>query len=184
MSRRLLGSVFSCLTILSSPIASAEVVKSSDAGFTVTQSVNVTMPPPAAWSALSDIGRWWDPEHSFSGDARNMTLDPFVGGCFCEKLGRYAGVQHMRVIYAQPPKMLRLSGALGPLQEFAVTGSLTWTIEVAGGGSRILMTYTAGGFADRPLSQWAPLVDSVLATQIQRLGKFISTGNPADAKRE
>jgi hypothetical protein len=160
------------------------VVRSSDVGFTVTQSVNVTMPPPAAWSALSDIGRWWDPEHSYSGDARNLTLDPFVGGCFCEKLGMYAGAQHMRVIYAQPPKLLRLSGALGPLQEFAVTGSMTWAIEVAGGGSRIVMTYTAGGYADRPLSQWAPLVDSVLATQVQRLGRFISTGNPADGKAD
>jgi hypothetical protein len=70
------------------------------------------------------------------------------------------------------------------LQEFAVTGSLTWTIEVAGGGSRIMLSYTAGGYADRPLSQWAPLVDSVLATQIQRLGRFISTGNPADPKAD
>jgi hypothetical protein len=111
-----------------------------------------------------------------------MTLDPFVGGCFCEKLGMYASVQHMRVIHAQPPKLLRLSGALGPLQEFAVTGTLTWTIEVAGGGSRISMNYTVGGYADRPLSEWAPLVDSVLATQVQRLGRFITTGNSAEAK--
>jgi hypothetical protein len=184
MSRRLLVQVFSWLMLGCSASATAEVVRSSDVGFTVTQSVNVTMPPPAAWSALSDIGRWWDPEHTYSGDARNMTLEPFVGGCFCEKLGMYAGVQHMRVIYAQPPKVLRLSGALGPLQEFAVTGSLTWTIEVAGGGSRILMTYTAGGYADRPLAEWAPLVDSVLATQVVRLGRFISTGNPADAKAD
>jgi hypothetical protein len=170
------------LTMAGCATAQAEVVRSAESGFTVTQTVNVPMPPPAAWSALSDIGRWWDPEHSFSGDARNMTLDPFVGGCFCEKLGMYAGVQHMRVIYAQPPKMLRLSGALGPLQEFAITGSLTWTIEVAGGGSRINMSYTAGGYADRSLAEWAPLVDSMLGAQVQRLGRFISTGNPAEVK--
>jgi uncharacterized protein YndB with AHSA1/START domain len=184
MSHRLLAQMGLWLMILGCATASAEVVRSSEAGFTITQSVNVTMPPPAAWSALTDVGRWWDPEHSFSGDARNITLEPFVGGCFCEKLGMYAGVQHMRVIFAQPPKLLRLSGALGPLQESAVTGSMTWTIEVAGGGSRIVMTYTVGGYADRPLSQWAPLVDSVLATQVQRLGRFISTGNPADVKAE
>jgi hypothetical protein len=165
--------------------AHAEVTRSSDNGFTVTHSVNVPMPPPAAWSALSDMGRWWDPEHTYSGDpVRNMSLEPFVGGCFCEKIGMYAGVEHMRVINAQPPKTLRLSGALGPLQEFAVTGSLTWSIEVAGGGSRITMTYTAGGYADRPLSEWAPLVDSVLVTQVQRLGRFVATGNPAEAKPE
>jgi hypothetical protein len=184
MSCQLLVRIAACLTMASSALAHAEVVRSSESGFTVTQTINVPMPPPAAWSALSDIGRWWDPEHSYSGDARNMTLDPFVGGCFCEKLGMYAAVQHMRVIHAQPPKLLRLSGALGPLQEFAVTGTLTWIIEVAGGGSRITMNYTAGGYADRPLTEWAPLVDSVLATQVQRLGRFIATGNSAETKGE
>jgi hypothetical protein len=44
------------------------------------------------------------------------------------------------------------------------------------------MNYTVGGYADRPLSEWAPLVDSVLATQVQRLGRFITTGNSAEAK--
>jgi hypothetical protein len=167
-----------------SSIVHADVVRSTEQGFTVTHSVNVPMPPPAAWSALADIGRWWDSQHTYSGDApRNMTLEPYVGGCFCEKLGMYAGVQHMTVIYAQPPKVLRLSGALGPLQEFAVNGSLTFNIEVAGGGSKISMSYTAGGFADRPLSEWAPLVDSVLVTQLTRLGRFIATGNPAEAKQ-
>lgn len=165
--------------------AKAEVVRSSESGFTVSHSVNVPMPPPAAWSALSDMGRWWDSEHTYSGDApRNMSLEPFVGGCMCEKLGMYAGIEHMRVIYAQPPKTLRLSGALGPLQEFAVTGALTWTIEAAGGGSKITMTYTAGGYTDRPMADWAPVVDSVLVTQVNRLGRFISTGNPAEPKRE
>jgi len=184
MSRQFIVRLIVSIAMVGCASARAEVVRSSDVGFVVTQSVNVTMSPPAAWSALTDIGRWWDPVHSYSGDAHNMTLEPFVGGCFCEKLGMYAGVQHMRVIYAQPPKMLRLSGALGPLQEFAVTGSMTWTVEVAGGGSRITVSYIVGGYADRPLSEWAPLVDSVLATQVQRLGKFISTGNPTEGKTD
>jgi Polyketide cyclase / dehydrase and lipid transport len=184
MVRQFLVRTLACLAIVGATAAQADVVRSSESGFTITHSVNVTMPPPAAWSALSDVGRWWDPEHTFSGDARNMTLDPFVGGCFCEKLGMYAGVQHMRVVFAKPPTMLRLSGGLGPLQQFAVNGTMTWTIEVAGGGSKVTMSYTAGGFADRPLSEWAPPVDSVMATQVQRLGRFISTGNPADIKSE
>jgi hypothetical protein len=90
----------------------------------------------------------------------------------------------MTVIFAQPPKLLRLSGALGPLQQFAINGSMTWTIEVAGGGSKISMTYSVSGFADRPLSEWAPLVDSVVETQVQRLGRFIATGNPAETKAD
>jgi len=176
--------LFALFALIGCAAVQADVVRSSEVGFTVSQSVNVPMPPPAAWSALSEVGRWWDPVHTYSGDARNMTLEPFVGGCFCEKLGMYAGVLHMTVIFAQPPKTLRLSGALGPLQQFAVNGSMTWTIEAAGGGSKISMSYTASGYADRPLSEWAPLVDSVLVTQMQRLGRFISTGNPADLKAD
>jgi hypothetical protein len=173
------------LMLLSGANAHAEVVRSSEVGFTVTHAINVPMPPPAAWSALSDMGRWWDSEHTYSGDApRNLSLEPFVGGCMCEKLGMYAGIEHMRVIYAQPPKTLRLSGALGPLQEFAVTGSMTWTVEAASGGSKITVAYTAGGYTDRPMADWAPLVDSVLVMQADRLGRFISTGNPAAPKRE
>jgi hypothetical protein len=163
-------------------MARAEVLRSSELGFTLKHQAEVTLPPPAAWAALSDIGRWWDGEHSYSGDARNLSLDPRVGGCFCEKLGMYAGVQHLTVVHAQPPKMLRLSGVIGPLQEFAVNGSLTWQIEVGGGGSRITATYTVGGYADRSMAEWAPLMDSVLAAQIARLARFINTGNPDTTK--
>jgi hypothetical protein len=162
----------------------AEVTRATDGGFTLAHSVNVSMPPPAAWSALSDVGRWWDPEHTYSGDGRNLTLQPFVGGCFCERWGMYNGVQHMSVINARPPKSLRLSGALGPLQELAVTGILTWDIEPAGGGSKISMTYTVGGFSVQSLSALAPLVDSVMVLQMQRLGRFISTGTPESGKSD
>jgi hypothetical protein len=41
------------------------------------------------------------------------------------------------------------------------------------------MTYNVGGAADRPLSDWAPIVDETLGTQVRRLGRFLSTGNPA-----
>jgi hypothetical protein len=175
---RLLACLAACAT------AQADVTRSTESGFTVAHTVDVPLPPPAAWSALSDVGRWWEPSHTYSGDARNMTLEPFVGGCFCEKLGMYAGVQHMTVVFAQPPKTLRLSGALGPLQQFAVIGTWTVTVESAGGGSRISASYTVAGFADRPLSEWAPLVDSVIGSQVQRLGRYISSGNPEADKTD
>jgi len=61
-----------------------------------------------------------------------------------------------------------------------VTGSLTWQIEAAGGGSRITMTYNVGGFADEPLSDWAEIVDEVLVGQAKRLGRFVETGSPEE----
>ena len=163
--------------------ATAEIVSAAPAGFSLRHVVEAAgVPPTTVWAALSDIGKWWDPEHTFSGDAGNLSLDPVARGCFCEKLSLYAGIEHAHVVYAQPARTLRLIGSLGPLQEFGVTGSMTWQIEAAGGGSRITVTYNVGGFADRPLADWAPIVDEVLGGQVQRLARFVVTGNPAEAK--
>jgi hypothetical protein len=81
-------------------------------------------------------------------------------------------------VYIQPGKTLRLNGALGPLQQFGISGSLTWQIEPLANGSRLTLTYNAGGFADRPMSDWAPQVDEMLGVQVQRLARLINTGTP------
>lgn len=164
-------------------VGHTEIVSAGPSGFNIRQTVDVpNAPPPTVWAALSDVAKWWDPEHTFSGDARNLSLEPTVRGCFCEKLSLYAGVEHATVVHAHPTKLLRMSGALGPLQEFGVQGTLTWQLEAGGGGTRITMTYSAGGFADRPLSDWAPMVDNVLGVQLKRLSRFVTTGNPTEAK--
>jgi hypothetical protein len=185
-ARFVLGSACACALVIAlaiAPASRAEIVSAAPTGFSVRQVVEAPgVPPPTVWAALSDIARWWDPEHTYSGDARNLSLDPTAHGCFCEKLGLYAGIEHAHVVYAQPAKTLRLHGALGPLQEAAVTGSMTWQIDPAGGGSRITLTYNVGGYADRPLADWAPIVDEMLGAQAKRLARFVTAGNPADAK--
>lgn len=162
--------------------AQAEVIDSSAHGFTLRQRAEVNAPPTAAWAALTDIARWWEPQHTYSNDARNLSLEPIVGGCFCEKLGLYGGIEHMRVLYAEPVKHLRLNGALGPLQELAVTGRMTWDITATPAGAQITMTYAVSGTAARPLSDLAPMVDEVLALQVERLGRLVNTGSPDKPK--
>lgn len=182
---RAIALVMCALGITAHVDARAEIVNAGPSGFNLRHVVDVpSVAPPLVWAALSDVSKWWDPEHTYSGDARNLSLEPTVRGCFCEKLSLYAGIEHGTVVYAQPAKILRLIGALGPLQEFGVTGSLTWQIESAGGGSRITMTYNVGGYADRPLSDWAPIVDEVLVVQAQRLGRFVTSGSPEAPKSE
>lgn len=184
----MMGSGFAMIVGLAlscSGAARAEIVSAGPSGFNVrhvTELPNINA--PVVWAALADIGKWWDPEHTYSGDSRNLTLEPFVRGCLCEKLSLYAGIEHATVVYAQPAKTLRLKGAIGPLQEFGVSGSMTWQIEPAGGGSRITLSYSAGGFADRPLADWAPIVDEVLGGQLQRLARFITLGNAEPPKTE
>lgn len=177
-------SLFALLPALClAPGAHAEIVSAAPAGFSVRQVAETPgVPPPTVWAALADVARWWDPDHTYSGDARNLSLEPVVRGCFCEKLGLYAGIEHAHVVYAMPAKTLRLVGALGPLQEAAVNGSMTWQIDPAGGGSRITLTYNVGGYADRPLADWAPIVDEMLGAQVKRLARYLTAGNPAEPK--
>ncbi len=165
--------------------AQAEILSAAANGFNIRHVVEApNVAPPVVWAALADVSKWWDPEHTYSGDANNLRLDPYVEGCFCEKLSLYAGIEHARVVYAQPAKTLRLSGALGPLQEFGINGSMTWQIEAAGGGSRVTFTYNVGGYADRPLADWAPIVDEVLGGQVERLGRYLTVGSPEERKPE
>jgi hypothetical protein len=166
-------------TLLSVSGAEAEIVSAGANGFSIRHVAEApNAAPPLVWAAIADVAKWWDPMHTYSGDSRNLTLDPQVRGCFCEKLGLYAGIEHASVVYAQPAKTLRLNGALGPLQDFGVNGSMTLQIDPAAGGSRITLTYNVGGYADRPLSEWATIVDEVLGGQLQRLARFVISGNP------
>lgn len=183
--RASLTSMVAMAALLGTGAVRAEIVSAGPNGFNLRHTVDTpNVAPPVIWAALADVAKWWDPEHTYSGDARNLSLDPAVRGCFCEKLSLYAGIEHGTVVYAQPAKTLRVIGALGPLQEFGVNGVMTWNIEAAGGGSRITFTYNVGGFADRPLADWAPIVDEVLGGQLQRLARYVTVGNPALPKSD
>ncbi|MGH9141645.1 MAG: ATPase, partial [Vicinamibacterales bacterium] len=93
--------------------ARAEVVESSPLGFGVRNDAVINAAPGVVYAALTEaIGRWWDPAHTFSHDARNLSLDAKPGGCLCERLPGGGGVEHLRVIYASPGKLLRLTGGV------------------------------------------------------------------------
>ncbi len=165
--------------------AAGEVRDSSPAHFHVEQSALIPLPPAAAYALLLQPSRWWNSAHTYSGDARNLSLDPAGRGCFCERLPDGGSVEHMRVIYAQPGKLLRLSGGLGPLQAAAVAGTLTWTLKPEGQGTRVTQTYLVaghilGGGADKLASP----VDRVLAEQLGRLAAAAAGGDQGAQARD
>ena len=176
MARAFLAAFTLMFVALCDASARADVVDRSAAGFTVRTTVGVAASAQRVYQDLLNVGAWWDKDHTYSGDAKNMTLVALPGGCFCEK---YPGgaIEHGRVIYASPNRLLRLSGAMGPLQELAITGTMTWTIEPAkqGSGSTLPMTYAAGGYAPGGLDKLADVVDSVLAQQVKLLKAYAET---------
>ena len=157
------------LAVLASSPAVAEVKSLSASGFEVQSRVTVAASPADAYAALGRISEWWDPEHSYSGRAANLRLDLRAGGCFCETLNGGGGVEHMRVVYAQPGQVLRLQGGLGPLQAQAAVGTLTWSLKPAGSGTEIIQTYIVGGYISAGADKIAPMVDTVMAEQLRRL---------------
>ncbi len=148
---------------------SAEVVRVSDGGFAVSGSETLSLPPDQAWQRLVRPAEWWNADHSWSGDAGNLSLDPRAGGCFCEALADGGSVEHMRIVNAAPGKMLRMSGGLGPLQGESLTGLLTVTLEAAGEGTKLTWTYKVAGVSDIPFAGLAPAVDGVVQEQFGRL---------------
>jgi uncharacterized protein YndB with AHSA1/START domain len=163
--------------LLASWPASAEVVDRAATGFTVRVVADIAASPAVVFAALTrDIGRWWDKDHTYSGDAGNLSLDARPGGCFCERLPGGGGVEHAVVVNLQPPGLLRMRGALGPLQGLGVAGSLTWQIEAAGTGSRLTFTQVAGGYAAGGLGALADAVDAVLARQVALLKSHVEGG--------
>jgi hypothetical protein len=80
-----------------------------------------------------------------------------------------------------PNKLLVISGAIGPLQKFGTTGTLTFAILPIHKDTRLEVTYVVGGYASGGLETWAAPVDKVLAEQMTRLKSYAETGSPTTA---
>lgn len=160
--------------------ATAEVVDSSAGHFVTRDSVTVNATPKAAWLALITPGEWWDDTHTWSGAAANMSIIPQGGGCFCERIpekdsagdvGLAGSAQHMTVVMAEPMKVLRMRGALGPLQSEPVDGVLTITMQAdkASAGTRLVMEYVVAGHMRFEVPTISKAVDTVMSLQLGRL---------------
>ncbi|VAW01956.1 hypothetical protein MNBD_ALPHA04-1505 [hydrothermal vent metagenome] len=171
------------LLLFGSGTAQAEVTNSADNGFTIKHEAVANAPVEEVWSALVQPSRWWNGAHSWSGNAENLYLVAQAGGCFCELIKTdpeenirtaTGSVQHMRVIMVQKNEVLRMSGALGPLQGEALNGTLT--IELQSGGDRtgVRFTYKVGGYMELKVDEMAPAVDDVIGEQLTRLSALFA----------
>lgn len=161
--------MFTCLIAM--PVH-AEVVSSAQGRFTVRETAHVEASTKHVWQMMTWPQDWWSPDHTWSGDAANMWLDARAGGCWCERLPNGGFAEHLRVIKSEPGKSLVMSGALGPLQSFPLTGVMEWKVEPdETGGNTITFTYQVSGNVEGGLQSWAKPVDGVLAEAIKRLAE-------------
>src|ERR1051325_2517996 len=86
--------------------AFADVKDSGATGFTLVSSFTVKGSPADTFGKIVAVGDWWSSDHTYSGDAHNLSIDARAGGCWCEKLPKSGGsVAHMQVAAAMPGTM-------------------------------------------------------------------------------
>ena len=174
------------LALFSAP-ARADVVASGEGGFVSRNTATIAASPDAVWDVLVRPSLYWNPQHSYYGEADQLFLTFGPDGCFCEIVASapedaiedLAFVEHARVVRTAPGEMLRLSGAFGPLQGEALTGTLTVALRPDGAGTRVEWTYVVGGYAEFSLPEVAPVVDMVMAEQLSRLADAVARGAAA-----
>jgi hypothetical protein len=157
------------MLLQSAPLA-AELTHAGENGFTVKQTATTDVEAAEVYRTMTArIDEWWNPEHSWSGNAANLYLKTERGGCFCERLPDGGFAEHLRIIYLAPGSEIRFDGALGPLQAMAVQGRMIWKIKGLEKGSQVTFTYHVFGHPDGGLNAIAPAVDGVIGEQLQRL---------------
>ena len=161
--------------IFCSNVLHADVIDSSANGFTVKNTLEISSSPEQVYKSIVNIGFWWNSEHTYSGNSKNLSIEDKANGCFCEKL-ETGTVQHMTVVLSIPGNMLRLRGEIGPLQSMGVAGSLTFSLSKSDSGTKLEVTYAVGGYAPGGLQGLAVPVNYVLSEQLTRLKNFIEKG--------
>ena len=170
--------IISLALLGAAPMATAEVIDSAPSGFSLVHEVIIDAPRPEVWSAaVSSVGRWWSSDHTISGDAANMSIDPVPQGCFCEAIGEHAGVVHLTVTFINPGVLLRLTGGLGPLGLMGVDGNMTWEFFEVDGKTRVKFAYVVGGYRPGGLDTVAGPVDAVIGEALDRLKAYVETGD-------
>jgi len=175
-----LAGVFTLTTFLFATVpANAEVTSVNASGFALSFEQTVDASANDIYTAMTRIGSWWHPDHSWEGKAENLYMDMRQGGCFCEKLANGGFAEHLHLAYAAPGKEIRLTGGLGPLQGMGMGGAMVWTIATGDDGQKISWTYTVHGHGtEESMKGLAPIVDMVQQQAFDRLIRYIETGSP------
>jgi uncharacterized protein YndB with AHSA1/START domain len=161
--------------------AHAAVVESNGNGFAVEEKAHIAAPPARVYAALIHPESWWNSEHTFSQNAKNLSLDARAGGCFCETLPGGGSVAHLTVAAVMPNSTLRLRGAMGPFQAQGVDGALTFTLKASGSGTDLTLDNNVGGFVKGGMGKWPEAADGMLTDLVAHLKYYVETGKAMPA---
>ena len=150
--------------------AGADIVSSSDSHYVLRHEAASSLAPDALWQRLIDPASWWHPDHTYSGDANNLTLELEAGGHWREDWDGNS-VAHGRVLYVDAAKRtLRMDAPFGPLQGMGAYTVWTITISPIGDdGSLVVFDETSIAPPTDDMEAIAQAVDSVKSVAIRLL---------------
>ena len=154
--------------ILAAFASHAEVVSSSSTHFVLRHEATTPLSPDAAWERLTDPASWWHPDHTYSGDSANLSLDVTAGGLWREDWDG-GSVAHGRVLMVATGTALRMEAPFGPLQGVGAYTIWTITITPAENGTVVTFDEIATGPPTAKLDELAPAVDFVKSEAMRRL---------------
>ncbi len=160
------------IAFLFSTSANAEVLESNPNGFKIVQKYEINVNSKKIFRALINPKFWWSSSHTWSKDAKNLYIEPYANGCFCEKLNNNGSVLHMKIVYFEPNNEIRMFGALGPMQFSGATGHLIMKIVEKNNISNLEISFYGGGYFPGGLDKLAPMADKMLSEQFINLKKY------------
>lgn len=165
------------LMLMATATAYAEVKLGAADGFIVEHRFQIAATPAQAWRALGHPENYWPKDHTWSGSPKNLSLKAELGGCFCERW-KDGGAEHGRVIMVRRNQLLRLSAALGPMQDMAISGVLSIALAPQDGGTAATVTYRVSGTAEHRFDKMVAVVDQVVGQQFGNFAAYASGRTP------
>lgn len=156
--------------------ARGAVLESNANGFAVEEKVHIDAAPDKVYAALIHPENWWNSEHTFSGNAKNLSLDAKAGGCLCEALANGGSVEHLSVVTVMPGRTIVFRGAMGPFQSQGVNGAMTIMLTAKDGGTDLVLENNYGGFIQGGMGKWPLAADGMLADLVQHLKYYAENG--------
>ena len=146
----------------------AETVSSSDTHYVLRHEASSTRTAGELWQRLIRPETWWHPDHTYSGDSGNLSLDARAGGLWLESWDG-GSVAHGTVLFVRDGSVLRMNAPFGPLQALGAHTIWTITISPDGNGSRVVFDEVSNGPPTADMTTLAEAVDFVKNEAIGRL---------------
>lgn len=152
--------------------SAAEVVSRHTDGFVLRFAVGMETTPEEVVAAVAAVPDWWDPAHTYSGDAGALSLAFEPGGCWCERLADGTTFTHARVVSIGPAQVA-LHAPLGPLNATATRADLTFSVAAEDREWRVALDFVVEGPG---LGALADPVHGVMAGAFDRFVDHIEQG--------